>query len=1730
MAYGLLLYKEIDTPQGVQRIEIYKDGYTGSAVEIAGLHRDGITISKDSGELAQPITTSVLSISLSDCGEVDYSQFFTPNSTLFKVVWKMDGSPRWTGFITPDSFAENLSYRDTITLTARDNLGRLNDYNFSLAARQMVSVRDIINEGLSVAGVAMNTVFSTTKVASEPSSTLAVDGVVNTSLLVGKSWYDALSLLLSGLGLTLAWNDANKFEIRDISQAPSNNQSAFFIQKSGFRQIRPAWKNYTVDQDYGLRNSFYEGQFSAADCGDGETFTPPSGSPWEKNGTFNLLNPYLGAPYPSETLYIPIAGGNETQNNIAYRTVVPVTDTAIKISLKVNNTAWIYRHVAGPNGNTGLDYTNLLKLSEPSSYWTGFGTYYLRFRCDIILHANNKFYFLRENWIEFGTALISPYLYFIMPTLYNEPLNPATQSLSISETMPNVDMDNEISIYIGSIPYAGELMFVIYEAAAQYLEDDDPWPQASWLEGSTLRPAYMKISDIKMSVEDGLAGREKLVTVNAEHNIQNNFAVSVGQVPEGKGNSLLYLGGLFHDDDVYTPLSDFARDAGGTNYDLLELVAREHISYNNAAYNALSGQMRTDSATFRFDKSITYGGNTYRIVGASLAILSNTLSVQLLQQEAAFTTATFTIEDVVVEGSGASGTTGGIGQGASNTANNQNLLVLAEGLAKVYARVTSLEDWLLQPAFDDITANANVNVAGRINLGGMEMEYDAENGAWHLIGNLYADGWISAGGISAGGGGGGGGIDLGAMWTSLRNTPTQTSDVTTTTKIALAHLPYTAGNGIGIDGNGVISLAASGVAAGTYYKVTVDAYGRVTAADGGVDLGAMWTSLTNEETAAGDVTSNTKIALAHLPYTAGAGINISNAGAIALTTTGVTAGTYNLVTVDAYGRITAASNAGTAEVEKVFAENLAGLTARVSSLEDWLLNPSLDSLYVADLGADTASVKTALYAYGTLDVTGLATLAGGAKLTTTKKIWFGDNAYIELDTNGYLHTNIGFYSDAFVSAGGVNTGGGSGGGLDLGAMWTSLCNQSIPTSSVNANTKIAVAHIPDITTSKISDLNTWWTTQKGTLGLTNFVDNLAISGTGNYVASLSKTGTVLTATLATLPTTTAIELTLSEAFAGVSARVASLEDWLLAPAAESFYAGDFGASTANLVDAYVLHRLWFGEHYIELDADGHLHTDTSFYADGFVSAGGVNSGGSGGTLDLGAMWTSLCNTPMTTADVTSNTKIALAHLPYSAGAGISIGSGGAISLAASGVAAGTYGSVTVDTYGRVTNGSAPAALTFGSKTYDGTTAQTLTAGDIGALTAHQTIYTLTINNSAGSAVLSWNPASANGSLTLTKAMVGLGNVENQALSYWTGSSYIRTVGTITSGTWHGSAISNTYLENSAITLAGTSVSLGGSLTANQLRSLLSISNVENTALSTWTGSGYINRVGTITSGTWNGSKITNSYIQNPYVTIAEQPVYLGSSLSSTTLLSALGLTSAASDIATLSTYFTNGIANQAARLSGTYTRSAWGQTFWSNGVPSSISGAMTGVDSINGFLYITNNNSRLGIGTSQPISNLHVAGGAYVTGSIITDSYIYIGGTSAYIQYTSGGLHTNVGFSSSSYITAGSVGSSSDARLKKNLHDVVLDIADIAKAPAVEFDWVGEGGKGAGSIAQYWQDLLPYNVYTCNEDGVLSMEYGNIALLAAITLARGYETHEEKIARLEKRVAYLENELQTLKY
>jgi hypothetical protein len=135
--------------------------------------------------------------------------------------------------------------------------------------------------------------------------------------------------------------------------------------------------------------------------------------------------------------------------------------------------------------------------------------------------------------------------------------------------------------------------------------------------------------------------------------------------------------------------------------------------------------------------------------------------------------------------------------------------------------------------------------------------------------------------------------------------------------------------------------------------------------------------------------------------------------------------------------------------------------------------------------------------------------------------------------------------------------------------------------------------------------------------------------------------------------------------------------------------------------------------------------------------------------------------------------------------------------------------------------------------------------------------------------------------TITKTDVGLSNVENTALSTWSGSTNITTLGTIATGTWNGSVITNAYLDtgiadNKIVEIdqgSGASDNDYAKFTTNglegrsysEVKTDLSLNNVENISLSTWAGSSNITTLGTIGTGTWNGTAIIGTYINESTV-------------------------------------------------------------------------------------------------------------------------------------------------------------------------------------------------------------------------------------------------------------------------
>ena len=243
-----------------------------------------------------------------------------------------------------------------------------------------------------------------------------------------------------------------------------------------------------------------------------------------------------------------------------------------------------------------------------------------------------------------------------------------------------------------------------------------------------------------------------------------------------------------------------------------------------------------------------------------------------------------------------------------------------------------------------------------------------------------------------------------------------------------------------------------------------------------------------------------------------------------------------------------------------------------------------------------------------------------------------------------------------------------------------------------------------------------------------------------------------------------------------------------------------------------------------------FHFKKSIYSDGFVTAGGVGSGGGGGgggDLDFTKMWASRQSTcaPTTAEAYWNDFKIGTRHLPDL------IANNG---LTAQYQTSGSGATLDVDLVLGIS--SIQTSLISNLASYDSFTyyyKKTEVDSLIGAINQFKyEIYpTLGDITSPASNVLYLIGHTGSGAdryeeyvyANSTSTKIGdtsidlSGYVTTQALGSWVGSTYITTLGTITTGVWNGSAIANSYLANSAITINGSSTSLGGSFNTASIR-------------------------------------------------------------------------------------------------------------------------------------------------------------------------------------------------------------------------------------------------------------------------------------------------------------------------
>ena len=265
-------------------------------------------------------------------------------------------------------------------------------------------------------------------------------------------------------------------------------------------------------------------------------------------------------------------------------------------------------------------------------------------------------------------------------------------------------------------------------------------------------------------------------------------------------------------------------------------------------------------------------------------------------------------------------------------------------------------------------------------------------------------------------------------------------------------------------------------------------------------------------------------------------------------------------------------------------------------------------------------------------------------------------------------------------------------------------------------------------------------------------------------------------------------------------------------------------------------------------------------------------------------------------------------------------------------------------------------------------------------------------NISASTTVNGSACALGGSCTATAAA---GTLTGTTLNSTVVNSSLTSLGTIGTGVWHGSAITNTYLANSATTVNGQTCTLGSSCTVTASASAVTVGS---TAVFSGT-SGYIlyNNAGTLgnlaTTGSGSVVLATSPTLVTPALGAATASSLAISSSSSTSDLLTISntLATAYSRIRFIGTgaNFTSGVGNASETTYGVANKFYWFD---------STNTAMRGVIDSTG---------RWGIDNVSPSYTLDVTGTGRYTSNLLVGGTLGVTGTTTLTSLATAGYVTN---------------------------------------------------------------------------------------------------------------------------
>ena len=242
MTYQLKYYKEIKATGHMWRLEVYQDTESVVTPKEIGPVLQGLklVVQGDQADIDTPIVKTSLEMAFVEAEDIDenlkcgyWEEFYTSSATEYKVILYKDGVKEWSGYITPDSFAEDLCYHGSVSIIARDNLGTMQDTTFDMSLEQnpdrKVYVWELIEKALRISTCVLdydvwNCNAPEIVGLDDINSNYLLHQMVDIEAFDDMDWWEALEKTLYSVGLVIRYVGKNTLALLSLRDIPKYGQ------------------------------------------------------------------------------------------------------------------------------------------------------------------------------------------------------------------------------------------------------------------------------------------------------------------------------------------------------------------------------------------------------------------------------------------------------------------------------------------------------------------------------------------------------------------------------------------------------------------------------------------------------------------------------------------------------------------------------------------------------------------------------------------------------------------------------------------------------------------------------------------------------------------------------------------------------------------------------------------------------------------------------------------------------------------------------------------------------------------------------------------------------------------------------------------------------------------------------------------------------------------------------------------------------------------------------------------------------------------------------------------------------------------------------------------------------------------------------------------------------------------------------------------------------------------